>query len=368
MYPLRANNVLEIYQQRELINLKPPYQRLSVWNEKQQQLFIDSVINRVDIPKLYFHELLPSQRTGSKFKYGVIDGKQRLLALWKFIDNDLPLASDFVFFEDEKVKAGGATYSQLLEKFPVLRARFDGFDVPVMLVQAEDEEFIEDLFARLNIAVPLSAPEYRNALGGPLPLLIRTIAWSTSFFTERVDIRNNRYQHLDLAARFLYLTRSPGFNSTKKATLHNWVVQYRRAREKGGTIATRSALAELENETRQLLDDMSGFFTSKDRLLRGQGRIKLYFHVFRIHRQLGAAVPISREHLERFDADVTAARLKSQRMAAGSGEVLSAGEQVLVNFDREKQSSDDGGALERQYGYLREYFQKRFGIGLPGPS
>lgn len=34
MYPLRANNVLEIYHQRELINLEPPYQRLSVWDEK----------------------------------------------------------------------------------------------------------------------------------------------------------------------------------------------------------------------------------------------------------------------------------------------------------------------------------------------
>ena len=164
MYPLRANNVLEIHRLRELINLEPPYQRLSVWKEEQQQLFIDSVVNRVDIPKLYFHELLPSQRVGSKFKYAVIDGKQRLLALWKFIDDELPLASDLVFFEDEKIKAGGATYSELLEKFPMLRARFDGFDMPVVLVQAEDEFFIEDLFARLNIAVPLSAPEYRNAL------------------------------------------------------------------------------------------------------------------------------------------------------------------------------------------------------------
>ncbi len=369
MYALRANNVLDIYRQRELINLEPPYQRLSVWkDESKQQLFIDSVINGVDIPKLYFHELLPSQRSGSKFKYAVIDGKQRLLALWKFIDDELRLASDFVFFDEERIKAGGATYSELLEKFPALRARFDGFEMPVVLVQAEDEFLIEDLFARLNIAVPLSAPEYRNALGGPLPLLIRRIALSNSFFTERVTIRNDRFQHLDLMAKFLYLTRNSGFNSTKKVTLNDWVTQYRRAREKGEAMAKPSALAALEKETVELLDDMSVFFKKKDPLLGSQGRITLYFHIFRICRKISAKLPFSRKQLERFNAEITSSRLKSQRMAGGSGEVLTEDEQNLINFDKEKQSPNDGTALERQYGNLRTYFQKRFDVGLPDPS
>ncbi len=86
-----------------------------------------------------------------------------------------------------------------MAKFPRLRARFDSFDVPVTIVQTDDVNFIEDLFARLNIQVPLTAPERRNALGGPFPLLIRKIGLH-SFFTQSVRIRNNRLQHFDLAA------------------------------------------------------------------------------------------------------------------------------------------------------------------------
>jgi hypothetical protein len=51
-------------------------------------------------------------------------------------------------------------YTELLLKYPRLRARFDSFEVPITIVQSEDENFIENLFSRLNIQVPLSAPEF----------------------------------------------------------------------------------------------------------------------------------------------------------------------------------------------------------------
>ena len=57
MYPLRVNNVLELHRQRDLIDLDPPYQRLSVWDYEKQRRFIDSVINGIDTPKIYFHDI-----------------------------------------------------------------------------------------------------------------------------------------------------------------------------------------------------------------------------------------------------------------------------------------------------------------------
>ena len=89
----------------------------------------------------------------------MIDGKQRLIALWEFVSNNLPLPSDFVYFDDETYQAAGLTYDKLLNSYPVLRARFDEFEAPVILVQAERDELIEQLFWRLNIQIPLSAPE-----------------------------------------------------------------------------------------------------------------------------------------------------------------------------------------------------------------
>ena len=222
MSQLRANNVLELYQQRHLINLDPPYQRLSVWDEEKQQRFIDSVINEVDTPKLYFHETTRHSGPSSRFRFSVIDGKQRLLSLWAFISNELPLPADFVYFDNDSNWAAGLTYDELLSRFPILRARFDGFEVPVVLVEADKDEFIEQLFSRLNIQVPLSAAESRNVLGGPLPLLIRKVGL-TPYFRESARIRNDRLQHYDLAAKFIYISHSDGFVSTKKATLHGFV-------------------------------------------------------------------------------------------------------------------------------------------------
>ena len=352
MHPLRSNNVLELYRQRALINLDPPYQRLSVWDKEKQQRFVDSVINGIDTPKVYFHEIIGR----SRYKYSVIDGKQRLLALWEFISNALPLPDDFIYLDDESYQAGGLTYSELLGGLPILRARFDSFEVPVILVQADKDELIEQLFWRLNIQVPLTAPERRNVLGGPLPLLIRKIGL-TPFFRETVGdrIRNNRFQHYDLAAKFMYISYTNGFVATKKVSLDNFVVAMKQARERGEETASERTLSALENRTKEELERMRAFFGARNALLRIVGRVKLYFHVFRLCTDSDIEMPMSVEMLERFNADVTLARQKSQRMSRGSTETLDALESDLVQFDLEKQSTDDGGALERQYGHLRSY-------------
>ena len=42
----------------ERFDLQPSYQRQSeVWGEEKRQLFIDSLMNGFDVPKLYFHRL-----------------------------------------------------------------------------------------------------------------------------------------------------------------------------------------------------------------------------------------------------------------------------------------------------------------------
>ena len=364
MYPLRANNVLDLYQQRSLIDLDPPYQRLSVWDTVKQRRFIDSIVNGVDTPKLYFHDLNAGGRSGSRYRYSVIDGKQRMLALWAFISDELPLPDDFVYFDDERHKAAGMTYNDLLRCFPILRAKFDSFEMPVVLVNADSDELIEQLFSRLNVQVPLSAPEARNVLGGPLPFLIRKIAL-TPFFRESVAIRNNRLQHYDLAAKLLYITHADAFLSTKKRDLDNFVMSMKSAGDQGFEVGSPAALQALEEKTNQKLDLARAYFGAQNPLLRSVGRTTLYFHVFRLCDEGQRPIPIALNMLEKFNADVTLARQKSQRMSRGAGESLDGVETELVRFDQEKQSVNDGGAIERQYGYLKSYMDSQFGASLP---
>lgn len=77
--------------ERNVINDSPPYQRESgIWSREKQQLFLDSLFNNYDVPKLYFHDLRGKH---PKFKYAVIDGKQRLHAMWDFLDDKVRLAA-----------------------------------------------------------------------------------------------------------------------------------------------------------------------------------------------------------------------------------------------------------------------------------
>ena len=364
MYPLRVNNVLDLHNQRDLIDLDPPYQRLSVWDNEKQRRFIDSVINGIDTPKLYFHDLVDRATRPQRFRFSVIDGKQRLLALWAFIAGELPLPTDFRYFDNESYCAGGLTYDALLNKVPTLRARFDSFELPVVLVQAENDEFIEQLFWRLNVQVPLTAPEKRNVLGGPLPLLIRRVGLAP-FFKESVRIRNDRLQHYDLAAKFIYVSHANTFVSTKKSNLDNFVLSMKQAKERGNAAASPDVLCALEERTLAELERAHVFFGLDSTLLGSMGRIALYFQAFRLCTNAQREIPFTVPMLEQFNGDVTVARQKSQRMARGSMETLSPMEEELLLFDREKQSTNDAMALRRQYDHLRYYMSERFGVKLP---
>ena len=364
MYPLRANNVLDLHGQRELIDLAPPYQRLSVWDYGKQRRFIDSVINGIDTPKIYFHELTSHAPSFPRYRFSVIDGKQRLLALWAFIDNELRLPADFRYFESDRYVGANHTYDQLLNKAPLLRARFDDYAVPVVLVQAETEELVEQLFWRLNVQVPLTAPEKRNVLGGPLPLIIRRVGL-TRFFRESVRISNSRFQHYDLAAKFLRICHADDFVATKKGNLDNFVLTMKRARDKRDRAASKEVLSALEKRTTDELGKAHSFFGLNSPLLNSMGRIALYFQIFRLCTNASRDISMSLHMLETFNADVTSARRKSQRMSGGSGETLTPMEEELLRFDREKQSTNDANALRRQYGHLCHYMSVTFGVELP---
>jgi len=219
---LSPNAVADINTLWSAINLDPVYQRRDdIWEEAKQQLFVDSLINGYDIPKLYFHDL--SWRLhGPNKRYAIIDGKQRLEAIRGFVEGEFALSDEFEDIEesdpDTARRAAGLGYSQLASKHPDLKARFDQFELPIVLVQTDDLEWIEEMFSRLNEAVPLNAPEKRNAFGGPLPQQIRKLS-QDEFFVSRLAFQNARYRHLDLATKFLYMEYRDGLVNLKKRDL-----------------------------------------------------------------------------------------------------------------------------------------------------
>ena len=121
---LRNSSVLRVYANKHLIQPDPEYQRMGeVWNLEKRQLLIDTILNDFDMPKLYFHEFAEHKRLadGSIVKYAVIDGRQRLEAIWRFIEGKFPLAEDFEYFDRPKTQAAGLTYTDLAKSYPHLK-------------------------------------------------------------------------------------------------------------------------------------------------------------------------------------------------------------------------------------------------------
>ena len=84
----------------------PPYQRGLVWTDQQRKDLIDSIINGYDIPKLYF-------KKSKDEKLEVIDGQQRLDAIFRFMDNGFSLDKDCQFDEDTTQEIGNTKFKDL---------------------------------------------------------------------------------------------------------------------------------------------------------------------------------------------------------------------------------------------------------------
>src|SRR5258708_38841593 len=62
----------------------PEYQReKSLWSPEKKSLLIDTILEDIDIPKLYFNRTPDGN-------YEVVDGQQRLWTIWEFFAGEFP--------------------------------------------------------------------------------------------------------------------------------------------------------------------------------------------------------------------------------------------------------------------------------------
>jgi hypothetical protein len=332
---LRNSSILRTYAERDLIQTDPDYQRMGeVWGLEKRQLLIDTVINDFDMPKLYFHEFTNPKRLedGTTVKFAVIDGRQRLETIWGFIEGKFSLAEDFSFFEDDRVGAAGLTYSDLGKRYPQLKTRIDSYSLPVTTVLTDDMDLIEEMFLRLNEAVPLNAAEKRNAIGGPMAEVIRAVS-QHEFFYNKIPFSNQRYQHREVAAKFLLLTSTGNVGDTKKSYLDNMVRRFKNKNHYNEARLVRDRVMEI-------LDWSSSLFVSQDPLLRTQAMTVIYFVVFKEALGKGWAENITRHMMVDFEE-----RRRENRRAAEDD--IAKANYDLLEFDRmHLQGSNDKTSIE----------------------
>lgn len=343
---LKNSTVILLYSERDEIKIDPEYQRQGgVWTKEKRQLLIDSILNDYDIPKIYFHELDATTRKKTKFQYSVIDGRQRLEAIWTFLDDEFPLSDEFEYQRDRSIDLSGLTYSDIASQYPKIKIKFDSFVLPVVTVTTDGDEgeLIEDMFSRLNEAVPLNAAEKRNAFGGPMVTAIRDVS-GHSLFGESVRFSNKRYQHREIAARMLLTERSINNSGklidTKKVYLDGMVKEFvgKKSREP----------ASLRNKVKAVLDEMRQTFTKNDELLLAQGNMIVYYLIHRFAIEDGELKKVTRRKLLSFRK-----KLSSNRELAEKDYTKSSYE--LLEYDRlSQQGTNDASNIKERYSILAE--------------
>lgn len=277
-YPIQHSTIMRLYSENDEIMVDPVYQRMGgVWTNEKKQLLIDSILNNYDIPKMYFHVFSRQEKSDTGFSYAIIDGRQRLEAIWKFIEGEFTLSDDFIYQDDPSVNLSNLSYEDLAQNYPKIKIKFDSFVLPIIGVQTDDLELIEDMFSRLNEAVPLNAAEKRNAIGGRMVQAIRDVALHP-LFTAKVKFNNNRYQHREVAARFLLIESSLHTASklidTKKVYLDALARNYKQDRDQ--------EVDELKGQTITILNHLNNVFTNQDELLRAQGNMVIYYLIMKL--------------------------------------------------------------------------------------
>ena len=338
---LNDNSVLLIYSQKKFIQIDPPYQREGgIWTPGKRQLLIDSIINGFDIPKLYFHEFFPMKEVGTKkYRYAIVDGRQRLQTIWDFIDNDFPLSDDFEYMHDSSVKAAGLTYSGLSEEYPELKTAFDGRSLPITLIRTSDLELIEEMFSRLNEAVPLNAEEKRVAWGGPVRDVTKEMV-KHKFFTQKIKVSPKRYKHLELATKFLLFESHAKVVDTKKQSLDNFVKSFKKK--------TLQETKAVQAKCMPVLEAIAGKFSSSDTMLGSVGMLSIYYLLFRQAIIEGWNDKIQRTIFPKFE---TAVRKNRELAAEDDPDV----DLDLLEFSRLSQSPNDAAAIRFRLETLADF-------------
>lgn len=348
---LRNSSVAYISSTRGDIDMSPDYQRQgAIWSTEKQQLLIDSLINGFDVPKIYLHQFLAPRtlEDGRKVRYALIDGKQRLEAIFGFLDGDFALADDFQYLTDSQVQAQGRTYAELEKDQPALINLLNATNLDIMSIRTDDTELIEEMFSRLNEAAPLNAAEKRNAFGGPCPVAVRELS-KLPFFEKKLPFGNSRYRHYDLAAKFLYWEdqerlSTPGertVRDVKKYRLDTFFRSMKDAEQGAAWVAADQTAAT------QRLDTLAANFIDNDPLLTSIGMVSVYYLLAQKRASEGRFFP-SRTTLLGFEDGRKLERMRDE-------DDLKQGDYQMLEFNRLAQSPNDGGALTFRLEIMEAY-------------
>ncbi len=173
----------KIHKRRDRYEI-PDWQREEVWDDAKKRRLIDSILRGWKLPKFYF-----AKADADGFE--VVDGQQRLQAIWQFFENDLELDAEAA------ARHGGTTYRELPAK---ASDAFDDFDIEFDVIIDGTDDDLKEFFQRLQLGMQLNSSEKLNSINSKL----RNFCLERSkhrFFQRYIGVNNKRYAHFDIMAK-----------------------------------------------------------------------------------------------------------------------------------------------------------------------
>ena len=138
---------------RKAIDLEPPYQRRSVWNQEFKDFYVDTVLSHFPSPAIFLFEEISAEGNST---YSVVDGKQRLTTLFGFVNGEFPVGEKCII-----TSIRGKFFKDLEDQY---KRRVWSYTFSVEYLSSSDEAVIDDVFDRINRNVARLTPqELRHA-------------------------------------------------------------------------------------------------------------------------------------------------------------------------------------------------------------
>lgn len=151
--PYSLSDFLQWRGAKQLV-LQPRFQRGRVWSEKAQSYLIDTIIRKLPIPPVVVR--LKMDVANRRTVREVVDGQQRLQAVFRYFDGEIPI------LDVAGSQHGGKFFNELT---PDEQASVLSYKLAVWTLENISDEEVLSIFARLNtFVVPLNKQELRNAM------------------------------------------------------------------------------------------------------------------------------------------------------------------------------------------------------------
>ncbi|WP_370617207.1 DUF262 domain-containing protein [Mumia sp. Pv 4-285] len=156
----------QLYEAGQL-SISPEFQRNAVWSRPAKAYLIDTILAGIPIPVLYFQRSVSAQT--SRVEYAVVDGQQRLNAVFLFMENRFSLTES-----PEDAPWHRKRWKTLSSDE---RERILSYDFVVQELSGYDPRRIRDMFQRMNrYVVALNPQELRHASHeGAFKILVEAI-------------------------------------------------------------------------------------------------------------------------------------------------------------------------------------------------